>query len=153
MSTRPSFAYNAKICMMQSEEDLYLERTAYTLQLRDEEFMHQHVVDAYVAQHAEPHSRPMSVVFAPIGLHLYLDRGYTGRQVQRAHMLMAQQPEFRTLPVLPSEKPQVTVLDVMNEPPGVARDAMIRRWYQAVWQCWRPDHAAIAGIAERVLHR
>ena len=49
-------------------------------------FIHQVAVDAYAAQHAGPASKPITVAFALIGLCLLLERGHTGKAVQRAHM-------------------------------------------------------------------
>src|SRR5690349_20552503 len=66
------------------------ELTAWSLSLGDKAFVHQHVVDAWAAQHASEQSRPISVAFALIGLYLHLERGLTGRQVQRVHMLLGQ---------------------------------------------------------------
>jgi hypothetical protein len=40
-------------------------------------------VDAYAAQHATPASKPITTAFALIGLFLFAERGFTGKQVQR----------------------------------------------------------------------
>ena len=59
-----------------------------TLALRlshgDAFFIHQVAVDAYAAQHAGPASKTITIAFALIGLCLLLERGYTGKAVQRA---------------------------------------------------------------------
>jgi hypothetical protein len=104
---------------------LYHELTAYTLGLRDSAFMHQHVVDAYAAQTADETSKPIAITFALIGLCLYLERGFTGRQVQRVHMLLAQRR--RTWPrfLLPTARTSVTVRDVLSANPGSSREMAI----------------------------
>jgi hypothetical protein len=51
--------------------------------------MHQHVVDAYAAQHASGTTRNITVAFDLIGLYLALEKGYTGKEVQNAHMQIA----------------------------------------------------------------
>lgn len=74
-----------------SDQDLYNQLALYTLQLPDPEFIHQHIVDAFAVQHAGPASKPIAIVFALIGLYLYLEKGFNGRQVQQAHMRLARQ--------------------------------------------------------------
>ncbi len=52
-------------------------------------FILQHVVDAFTVQAASTDSKPIAVVFGLAGLYLYVERRYSGRQVQKAHMLLA----------------------------------------------------------------
>jgi hypothetical protein len=66
------------------------ELQGYTLMLRDEAFIHQNVVDAWMAQHANETTKPIGLTFALIGLYLHIERGFSGRQVQRAHMTLEQ---------------------------------------------------------------
>ena len=70
-------------------DDLYHELSYYTLAHRDPSFIHQHIVDAYTAQHANETTKPIAVVFALIGLYLHIEKNFTGRQVQRFHMKLA----------------------------------------------------------------
>ncbi|MFO0892775.1 MAG: DUF5946 family protein, partial [Isosphaeraceae bacterium] len=65
------------------------ELSLYTLAHGDAFFIHQVTVDAYAAQHAGPSSKPITVAFALIGLCLLIERGHTGKAVQRAHMRLA----------------------------------------------------------------
>ena len=58
----------------------------YTLTHGGKEFIHQHAVDAYAAQHIRP--KPISLAGALIGLFLFVERGFTGREVQQAHMAL-----------------------------------------------------------------
>jgi hypothetical protein len=60
-----------------------------TTQSERRDFLHQEAVDSYAAQHAGPPTKPVTVWFALVGLHLFVDRGRTGRQVQQAHMRLA----------------------------------------------------------------
>lgn len=135
-----------------SEQDLYDELVSYTLQLRDPEFAHQHVVDAYAVQNAGPGSKPIGIVFGLVGLYLYLERGFTGRQVQRAHMEMAQRRRHWTALPIPAEAGAgVRVGDVVAAPPGPERSGMIRRWCEAVWRDWQHVRTEIATIARDLL--
>src|SRR5436190_14425039 len=72
----------------QSELDAYHELSAYTLTHGDPTFIHQNVVDAWAAQHAVEGGKPIGLTFALVGLYLHLERGFSGRYVQRAHMEM-----------------------------------------------------------------
>jgi hypothetical protein len=60
----------------------------YTLAHPDPAFIHQHAVDAFAAQSADEETRPITLVFALVGLYLLMEKGYSGREVQRAHMRM-----------------------------------------------------------------
>jgi hypothetical protein len=68
-------------------DDLYHELSCYTLAHPDPSFIHQHIVDAYTAQHARETTKPIALVFALIGLYLHVEKNFTGRQVQRFHMI------------------------------------------------------------------
>ena len=129
-----------------AEQDAYYELSAYTLTHGDPAFIHQHVVDAYAAQHASPESKPITVAFALIGLFLYLERGYSGRQVQLAHMRLARKrKQWPTFP-LPEARGALTALDVLQAPPRAARDQAIRSWCVSVWESWRGSHAQVAQL-------
>lgn len=131
---------------------LHGELTAYTVTRGDSEFIHQHLVDAYGAQHVVAHPRPIGPAFVLIGLYLFCERGYTGRQVQRMHMLLARRS--KTWPAFippPSPAGDLTVLDVLHAPLGDERDAALRRWARAVWDAWRHEHDRIKTLFETVM--
>lgn len=108
-------------------EQLYHELSFYTLAHPSTDFIHQTAVDAYAAQHVGAATKPITTVFSLVGLCLALEHGYTGRQVQRAHMALAQQ-ENTWLPLqAPAGAATVTVLDVLLEDPGPKRDAALQR--------------------------
>jgi hypothetical protein len=136
---------------------LYGELIAYTVTRGDVEFIHQHAVDAYGAQHVGPRARPIGQAFALVGLYYFCERGYTGRQVQHMHMLLANRkkdwPRF-TPPAdcgAFSDLTAMTVADVLAAEPGAARDAALHAWARAVWDAWRPEHARVRALAEAVM--
>lgn len=134
-----------------AEQELYDQLAFYTLGLRDPEFIHQHAVDAFAVQHAGPDSKPIAVVFGLMGLYLHLERGYTGRQVQRAHMQMARKRKQWAAPPFPKgQNAPVRVDDVVAAPPGPERNAMIHRWCEAVWQDWQHARGEIAALAREL---
>ena len=134
-----------------SDQDLFHELSFYTLELRDPEFIHQHVVDACAVQHAGPDSKPIAIVFGLIGLYLYLEKNFTGRQVQRAHMQLARYRRPWVAPSIPEQHAALRVADVLAAPPGPERNAMIRRWCEAVWQHWQHARPQIEALAQSEL--
>lgn len=140
------------------KEDLaYQQLQLYTLEHDGEAFIHQHVVDAWAAQHASAASKPMGVVFALIGLCLYLEHDFDGRQVQRMHMDLAKQRrEWPPIPLAAkdveaeaSSLNKVTVVDVLAAPAGESRDRRIRDWCADVWRY----HAAAQPLIRNLLQQ
>ncbi len=135
-----------------SDKDLYDQLALYTLELRDPEFIHQHIVDAYAVQHAGPGTKPIAIVFGLIGLYLYVEKNFTGRQVQRVHMQLAKHNRKWTAPAIPSDqRATIGVADVLAAPPGPMRHAMIRRWCESVWQDCQATRSQIAALAQTEL--
>ena len=134
---------------MSTEEDAYHELSAYTLTSGDPAFMHQHVVDAWAAQHAHAESKPIGVFFALVGLYLHVERGRTGREVQQAHMDLARIPEAWPVGTLPHNRGTLTVLDVLAKPAGPARDAEISRWAASVWAAFAESRISVEALLRR----
>lgn len=125
----------------------FQELSAYTLTHGAPAFIHQHVVDAYGALHGgfQGGARGKSagnigLAFSLLGLYLAAEKGYTGRQVQIAHIALAQWrkawPKFALTP----ERAAVTVVDVMKADPGAPRDEMVKRWARAAWEASSRAH-------------
>ena len=102
----------------------------------DPTFIHQYAVDAWTAQNADEDTKGITICFALIGLYLYLEKGYTGKQVQDAHVKLTKQG--KTWPTLqrPEDRGDITVFDVLNTPPGPTRDQKIKAWCQSVWDAY-----------------
>ena len=131
-------------------QEKFYELSYYTLAHSHPAFIHQHIVDAFAAQTADQNTKPISLAFALIGLCLYLEKNYTGKQVQLAHMALA--PRKREWPNfdLPESRGEITVVDVLNEPAGPARDAKIREWCASVWQAYRASHQQVLELLSRL---
>lgn len=131
-----------------SEQDDYNELSYYTLAHPHPSFIHQHIVDAYTAQHADEKTKPIAVAFAPIGLYLYIEENYSGKEVQETHMQLAnnrrQWPPFN----LPKQRGIVTVSDVLAEPAGQWRDSMIRTWCISVWEAWKESRTMVIDLLQ-----
>ena len=123
--------------------DLYNELSLYTLAHPDPRFLHQHIVDAYGASHVGPESKLILGSASLIGLYLFVEKGYTGKQVQNAHVElgnnMKEWPRF----VLPKEKASITVLDALRAREGEERDRVIEEWARAVWDMWKSEHETV----------
>lgn len=128
------------------EQDAYHALCAYTLAHGDAAFIHQHVVDAYAAQQAHAGSKSIGVAFALAGLYLLIEARFTGRQVQRAHMRMAQRK--RTWPTfeLPADRGTMTAVDVLAAGAGAERDRAIHAWCASVWSAYSDSKQAVAGL-------
>jgi hypothetical protein len=136
---------------MPTDLDLFHELSFYTLSHADPAFIHQNSVDAYTAQHADETTKPIAVVFALIGLYLHLEKHFTGKQVQLAHMRMAKvRKEWPRLP-LPEQAASITVADVVAAEPGPACDAMIRKWCESVWKVWVAARPHVVEVARAEL--
>ena len=124
--------------------DVCHELYYYTLQHPDPSFfIHQYVVDAYAAQHARENPKPITNAFALIGLYLCVEKNYSGRDVQKMHMLIAKRKQTWPVFIQPAERVAITVRDVLDTPAGPERDRMIREWARAVWKSWKKDHSRI----------
>jgi hypothetical protein len=136
---------------MPTDREIYDELSFYTLGLGDQAFLHQNIVDAYAAQHVDEHTKPIRTVFALIGLYLTLEKGFTGRQVQRMHMRLAKQRKQWPKLSPPETTASVTVSDVLAAAPGETRDHAIRNWCAAVWEIWQPQRDVIVDLAHAKL--
>jgi Family of unknown function (DUF5946) len=127
------------------------EVTYYTLAHGDPAFIHQHVVDAYGAQHVRPSASTIGAAFTLAGLYLAVERNFTGRQVQRMHMLMAsaskQWPRFDP----PDGAGPITVAAVLAVEAGPPRDEAILRWCASVWAAWSAEHGRVRAMVDRFL--
>ncbi|HKD44272.1 MAG TPA: DUF5946 family protein [Candidatus Angelobacter sp.] len=137
---------------MPSDEDLFNELAYYTLSHPEPRFIHQHVVDAQAAQQADERTKAIKVVFALVGLYLFLEKDFTGRQVQQTHMRLARRrKQWPRLPLPSGPRGDITVSAVMALQPGPARDEMVRAWCASVWQTWQESRPQIVRLLKQEL--
>jgi len=126
--------------------EAYHELCAYTLSHGHPSFLHQHVVDAFAAQRANAESKPIGVTMALVGLYLHVERGFDGRQVQRAHMELARHGRSWPVFVLPPDRGATTPIEVLAAPAGPERDRAIHEWAAAVWRAFAASREAVAAL-------
>lgn len=130
-----------------TEIDQYHELSYYTLSHPDKDyFIHQLIVDAYTAQHADENTKHIAITFALAGLYLFAERGHTGKQVQMAHMEMAKHKMPWPAWELPEFRGHITVNEVLAAPEGYERDQMIKAWAREVWSAFAHLREDIAPI-------
>jgi len=131
-----------------SEQKAYDELQCYTLGHSGLGFIHQHVVDAWAAQHADEQTKLIGLTFALIGLYLHVERGFSGRQVQRVHMKLGQYKRTWLSFPLPRERGSVTASQVMAAQAGPERDKAIDSWCASVWGAFSDSHRAVAELLQ-----
>ena len=128
------------------------ELSSYTIGKQDINFIHQHAIDTYSAQHSGKDMKPITTAFSLIGLYYAVEKGFNGGQVQRVHTLLSRQ-KYNWKEFQPPDKSvySLTVIDVLNEQPGESRDKMIRKWMMDVWKCWEHQHSWVKEICNTLL--
>lgn len=129
-----------------SERAAYEELQCYTLAHGGATFIHQHVVDAWAAQHADERTKPIGLTFALIGLFLHVEQGFSGHEVQRAHMTLARHRRAWPSFALPSERGSMTAARVMAAPPGPERDRAIDLWCASVWDAFSASRDTVIDL-------
>ena len=119
------------------------ELSYYTLASGDPAFIHQHLVDAYGAQHVRLSKSAIGPAFALAGLYLAVEKGFTGRQVQKMHMLMASKSKDWPRFTPPANLGSLTVADVLKVEPGPGRDQELMRWCASVWSVWSAQQEGV----------
>jgi hypothetical protein len=127
-------------------EHAYNELCSYTLAYRDLSFIHQHVVDAFAAQHADDQTKPIRLTFALVGLYLHVEKRFSGRQVQRVHTGLAARKRRWPSFVLPQDRGSMSAADVLAAPAGPERDRAIHAWCASVWEAFRDCRPPVAEL-------
>ena len=134
---------------MTSEREAYDQLSFYTLSHGDAAFIHQHIVDAFMAQNANAETKPIAITFSLVGLYLHIEENFSGREVQRVHMKLAKQggpwPSFE----LPADRGAIHAADVMAAAPGADRDRAIDDWCVAVWNAFKANRATVIDLLKR----
>lgn len=129
-----------------TEQEAYHKLTRYTLAHPNSSSIHQHVVDAFAAQLADEKTKPIAVVLALVGLYLYVEKNLSGKKVQFAQMELASSNKSWPTIVLPAQRGEITIFDVLKAHPGKPRDDAIAQWCASVWEAYRESREIIIGL-------
>ncbi|MEO7503087.1 MAG: DUF5946 family protein [Gemmatimonadaceae bacterium] len=132
-----------------SEQEAYDELSAYTLMRGDATFIHQHVVDAFAVQYSDEQTKSIKLTFGLVGLYLKIEKQFSGRQVQLAHMQMARKKHVWPAFEIPADRGSMRPSDVIAAPPGQERDKAIDSWCASVWAPWQSNRPTIASLLEQ----
>lgn len=136
-----------------THQELYHELAYYTLSHNENSFIHQHIVDAFTAQEADEKTKPIAIVYALAGLYLHLEKKYTGREVQLAHVTMSKGSKIFEKIILPDNRGIFTVKTVLETSPGNERDQMIHQWCLSVWDAYSSEHKKVISMTDKLLQK
>lgn len=129
----------------------FAELSGFTLSLNDPDFIHQLAVDAYGAQHSGGETKNITTAFALIGLFLFFERGFTGRQVQLAHLRISKirkdWPRFDP----PSHQYPLTVMNILDARSDKTKIEILRKWAFSVWKQWTAFHDFIKEETDKLV--
>ena len=134
---------------MDKREAHFNELSFYTLSHQDSSFIHQHIVDAHGAQTADEETKSIKIVFSLAGLYLYLERDFSGKQIQQFHLKMSENKKQWPKIVLPENRGEIDVSDVLAVLPGQERDKMIRKWCETVWDSYKDNRSVVVDLVEQ----
>ena len=134
-----------------TSQEAFNELSYYTLSHKTEEFIHQYVVDSFAAEMADEDTKPIAINFGLIGLYLHIEKGFSGKKVQQAHIILAKYKEKLPHIVLPEKRGEITVFDVLDTSEGEERDRKIEEWMKSVWDAYIDSHNVIAEFLKKFL--
>ena len=129
-------------------DDLYNELAYYTLSHKGKDFIHQHIVDAFAIQTANEHTKPIKITYALIGIYLHIEKGYTGKQVQMAHVEMSKKSKVFPQIILPTNRGEISIADVLKITNPEERDKQIHGWCASIWKAFTTKQELIKDITE-----
>ena len=135
-----------------SEQEMFYDLSCYTQTHPDPSFIHQYAVDAFAAQSADKNAKPITLAFALIGLYLHLEKNFSGKEVQMAHVKLAKHRKQWPLFNLPKFRGNITIYDVINAQKGPKRDEMIEKWCISVWEAYSESHEKVADLVQTELY-
>lgn len=135
-----------------SEQEMFYELSCYTQTHPDPSFIHQYAVDAFAAQYANENTKPITLVFALIGLYLHIEKNYSGKEVQWTHVKLAKHRKQWPMFNLPEYRGNITIHGVISAPEGPERDEIIEKWCVSIWGAYNESHEEIANLVQKELY-
>jgi len=135
-----------------SEQEMFHELSCYTQTHPNPSFIHQYAVDAFAAQCADENTKPITLAFALIGLYLHVEKNYSGKEVQWAHVKLAKHRKRWPMFDIPKYRGNNTIYDVIAAPKGSKRDEMIHKWCVSVWEAYSKSHKKVTDLVQTELY-
>lgn len=133
---------------MQSPTEAYHELCSYSMTRQDADFIHQHVVDAFAAQDAKPEDKPIRLAFALAGLYLHVERGFNGRQVQKAHMVMARNRKSWPRFEIPDTRGDIDARHILSAEKQRWPE-LIHSWAESVWRAYADQRDRVKNLLDQ----
>ena len=131
------------------EQEAWDELAVYTLTRGDPTFIHQYVVDAFAVQYSDEQTKPIKLTFGLVGLYLKIEKQFTGRRVQLAHMQMGKKKHVWPAFDVPTDRGSMRPSDVIATPAGAERDKAIDAWCISVWTPWQANRGILAELLDK----
>ena len=135
---------------MQNDE-LYNQLAFYTLSHNGNDFIHQHLVDAYTIQTANENTKPIAIIYALAGIYLHVVENYTGKEVQEAHLKMSKKSKVFPIITLPDNRGAIKISDIIKIDNPAEKDIAIHKWCETIWQAFSEQHKVIIESTESLL--
>lgn len=135
---------------MQNDE-LYNQLAYYTLSHKGKDFIHQHLVDAYTIQTANENTKPIAIIYALAGIYLHVEKNYTGKEVQLAHMEMSKKSKQFPKITLPENRGAINISDIIKIDKPEEKDQAIHKWCTSIWESFSSHHKEIIELIESLL--
>ena len=134
-----------------SKLDMFHELSCYTSSIKDSKFIHQHAVDAFALESADEETKNIKVAFALIGLYLHIEKNFTGKEVQNAHVKLGKRRKKWPKFILPVQRGDIGVNNVMASPEGFKRNMAIEDWCLSVWLAYSHCHEDVRKLVRKEL--
>ena len=114
--------------------------------------IHRLTVDAYMVQHPGMSSRQsiQSVAVHLVGLFAVLELGLSSAKATHAIRRAVEQSDRFIWLEPPTQRGELTVLDIANAVTLAEHEQIVRQWAQSVWQSWKFHHSIIRQWAKAV---
>jgi uncharacterized protein DUF5946 len=90
--------------------------------------------------------KPIRVVFSLVGLYLRVEKGFSGRHVQQAHVELGRRKRAWPAVALPDNRGAMTAIDVLAAAAGDRRDKAIDEWCVTVWAAFKDNRSVIVDL-------
>ena len=133
-----------------AELNLFHELSFYTLGHPNKDyFIHQHAVDAFAVQHLGEDTKIIKATYGLLGLCLYLEHGFSGKEVQHVHVKLSSDKSDWPNIQYPIQQIAYSIQTILNAPEGKHRDQEIRNWCELIWKAHQANQQPVRDWLKR----